>query len=1045
MNKNLKKVISAVSAIALSATTFASVSFAGSFTDVADTAANAEAIEVLSALGIINGYKDDATGDYSFKPENPIKRQEAAKLFVAIQNMLDAAEGRKGTTKFADVDETSAWATGYINLGVDKGYINGTSDTTYNPKGDIKYQDVIKVLVSIMGYKEDVVKSYGGYPNGYLSIADAEGITKGVSFDPTAPATRGNVAMLIYNAMKLPIVQAKGMQYSSVLGAYVPGIEKQDGEESKYYKSLLTEYFDAYVIEGTVTAIGKTGDSSLKSDEVNFKVSKGEKYDANFVDINNDKATYSVLSNVKIGKTNADSYLNTYAVAIAQIDEDDNATFLSFMPSGKNKTAALDAGLFDDEDTAITDIFSSDTSDTVIEKPFVKYYATEDATRSTKYTLDKDFEIYVNGVKVTTNNANFKKYVYNNTVGSVELVDKYESGKATDGYYDIINVEYFDSARVESVTSKRITFKDSTFSRSSLTLDKEDNEDLTYHIYYNDAEIAITDLKKDDILSIAYDVNAGVTSSNFYDFYVSRDTQEGKYTTKDDDDKTVRVNGEDYKFVRDYTSESSNMTLSNEYKLYLDYFGRIYDIDTVTSSVKLAVVDRVVTSSSYDSGFGAVLYFPDGTAKTIEIDATKTNTTQSKLTDKIYTGGVIDNSKKVAIQNRVAEYKLDNAGKKIIKLDFQSIAQSAIDSEYKVRTKAIGSVKMNSSTQIIDAQDYVAEQAKNGGTGTPSYSDLKVGSLATTFKDGVNYTVYNFGTKNNSDGTFPLVIVTAGEGKYTKDTHFAVVSSAPRKTSDGSKEGYTVELLYNGEQKDFFVTDDANVNDKVITDDFTSDTKKGDVVVFDINANEEITDFVTLFSSDSAIGIGTKYETTAKKFLATGSALTFKLPNKWLTGWSANTSDRAAIVAGVIMGKQSGYFTLGQIKDGKTYLDLSAGETKVDTLNNVGGTIDYTITDDTKVSVFDYTKSRSADQYYAGGAADIVSTIVPDTYTYEVSDYTYKFDGAGSKTYNGEVVEWSKDYDGKTVYELIEMNFAIAKVVDGTATDVFVIKGYANN
>lgn len=1037
MNKNLKKVISAVSAIALSATTFASVSFAGSYTDVADTAANAEAIEVLSALGIINGYKDDATGSYSFKPENPIKRQEAAKLFVAIQNMLDAAEGRMGTTKFADVDETSAWATGYINLGVDKGYINGTSETTYNPKGDIKYQDVIKVLVSIMGYKEDVVKSYGGYPNGYLSIADAEGITKGVSFDPTAPATRGNVAMLIYNAMRLPVVQAKGMQYSSVLGAYVPGIEKQDGEESKYYKSLLTENFDAYVVEGTVTEIGKTGDSSLKSDEVNFKVQKGEKYDANFVDINDDKATYSPLTNVKVGNTAADSYLNTYAVAIVKIDEDDNATFLSFTPSGKNKAASLDAGLFDDEDTAITDVFKSDAKDAVVvDKPFVRYYATEDATRSTKYTLDKNFEIYVNGVKVTTNLENFKKYIYNNTVGSVELVDKYESGKATDGYYDIINVEYFDTARVDSVTSKRITFKDSTFSRSSLTLDKEDNEDLSYHIYYNDAEIAITDLKKDDIVSIAYDVNAGVTSSNFYDIYVSRDTQEGKYTTRDDDEKTVRVNGEDYKFVVSYDSAKS-MTLSNEYKLYLDYFGRIYDFDTVTSSVKLAVVDRVVTSSSYDSGFGAVLYFPDGTTKTLEIDATKAGTTQSALTKKIYKSGIIDNSDKVAIQTRVVEYKLDNAGKKIIKLDFQEIAQSAEDAEYRARTNAIGSVKMNSSTQIIDAQDY------NEKT-TPSYSDLKVGSLNTTFKDGVNYTVYNFGTKNNSDGTYPLVIVTKGEGKYTKDTHFAVVSSAPRKTSDGSKEGYTVELLYNGEQKDFFVTDDANVNNKVITDDFTANTKKGDVVVFDVNASEEITDFVTLFSSDTTLDIGSKYETTANKFLAAGSELTFNLPTNWLTGWSANTSDRAAIVAGVVVDKQSGYFTLGQIKNGKTYLDLQAGEVKKDALNNVGGVADYTITDNTKVSVFDYTKSRSADQYYAGGAADIVSTVISDAYKYDEKSYTYKFDGEAAKNYEGEAVDWNKTFDGTEAYKLIEMNFAIAKVVDGVATDVFVIKGYLN-
>lgn len=1030
MNKNLKKVISAVSAIALSATTFATVSFAGSYTDVADTAANAEAIEVLSALGIINGYKDDATGEYSFKPENPIKRQEAAKLFVAIQNMLSAAEGRMGTTKFADVDETSAWATGYINLGVDKGYINGTSDTTYNPKGDIKYQDVIKVLVSIMGYKEDVVKSYGGYPNGYLSIADAEGITKGVSFDPTAPATRGNVAMLIYNAMKLPVVQAKGMQYSSVLGAYVPGIEKQDGEESKYYKSLLTEYFDAYVIEGTVTAIGKTGDSSLKSDEVNFKVSKGEKYDANFVDINDGKATYSALSNVKIGKTNADSYLNTYAVAIAQIDEDDNATFLSFMPSGKNKTAALDAGLFDDEDTAITDIFGTDGK--VIDKPFVKYYATEDASRSTKYTLDKNFKIYVNGVAVDTTKDNFEKYVYNNTVGSVELVDKYESGKATDGYYDIINVEYFDSARVDSVTSTRITFKDASFNRSTLTLDKEDNEDLTYHIYYNDAEIAITDLKADDILSIAYDVNAGVTSSNFYDIYVSRDTQEGKYTTKDDDDKTVRVNGEDYKFVGDYAAKSASMTLSNEYKLYLDYFGRIYDIDTVTTSVKLAIVDRVVTSSSYDSGFGAVLYFADGTAKTYEIDSTKTGKTQSQMVDLIYTGSSIDNSQKEAINTRVFEYKLDSAGKKIISLTQKTAAASAADSEYYVRTKALGGIKMNSATQIVDAQDYIDKT-------TPSYSDLKVGTLATTFNDGVEYTAYAYGDKN-SDGTYPFVIVTKGAGKYTKDTRVALVSKTLRASTSDTDEGYTVTVIYNGEEKDYFIIDDAEIifstgTKAVISDSNYADINKGDLIVFAENAKGQITDMQVVFNGANAnLNKSTlSYADIANRFITAGSdtiALpSSKLPTNWYSGWKVEDSKDSAIVAGVIVGKESGYFTLGQIKNKATNLDKRADSTSSNDINNVGGVVDYTITEDTKVSVIDLSESRSSAQFYVGGTADILKTAIPDTYKTNEADGT-------------ESVTWDKTIDGKAVYELVDMNFAVAKVVNGTATDVLVIKGY---
>ena len=87
MKKNLKKVISAVIALALSASTFASVSFAKSFSDVAGTA-YAEAVDVLSALKIIDGYEDG-----SFKPENTIKRSEAAKIIVAMVNKVATAEG----------------------------------------------------------------------------------------------------------------------------------------------------------------------------------------------------------------------------------------------------------------------------------------------------------------------------------------------------------------------------------------------------------------------------------------------------------------------------------------------------------------------------------------------------------------------------------------------------------------------------------------------------------------------------------------------------------------------------------------------------------------------------------------------------------------------------------------------------------------------------------------------------------------------------------------------------------------------------------------
>ena len=800
---------------------------------------------------------------------------------------------------------------------------------------------------------------------------------------------------------------------------------------------------DTLVVEGVVARTGKT-DYSLRANEVEFKIynvdfgfdyascTTVEEYQELKAREECIREYYGLESDMNYSYTlntnNIDlsDYLNMY-ISLEISGKDYNFTVEKFISAEKNNIQNLDASLFDDENTAITDIFGPYN---VIDKPFVRYYTAKDATRSTKYLLDRNFQIYVNGIPVDTTNANFTKYVYNNTVGKVQLVDGYESGKGTDGYYDMIKVQYTDSARVDFATSKKIIFKDSTFSRSSLTLDQEDNEDLVYHIYYNGKEIALSDLKEDDILSIAYDVNAGSANSNFYDIYVSRDIAEGKYTAKSDEDKTVKINGKNYQFVNDYTSQSRSMALGNEYKLYLDSFGRIYNFDILASSIKFAVADEVVTSPDYDSGFGVTLYFPDGTVNTYEVDANKTGMTQAALKSKVYTGSVGDSFQKVAIPDRVVEYKLDSTGTKIVMLNFQSIARSAVAAEYRSRTNSLAGIKMSSAAKIIDAREYNAKT-------TPTYSDLKIGSLDATFQNGVVYTAYAFGTKL-SDGTYPFIIVMASggdptdpdHGEYPTDTtHFAVVSSSPRPTIEDSKEGYSVELLYNGEQKDFFITDDACLNDKFITEECSYEIKKGDIIVFDANVNGDITDIVTLFSSNSYIGIGTQYKTTAEKFLSAGSALPFNLPINWLTGWSANRSDSVAIVAGVILDKQSNYLTLGQIKDGKTYPDLYAGEVKSDNLNNVGGFMDYAITDDTKVSVFDYSEPRINKQLYAGTATDIVPTKVSDAYISINSDGT-------------EYVNWVGNYDGTSLYQLVEMNFAVAKVVDGVATDIFVIKGY---
>ena len=87
--KNFKKVISSVIALAIAASSFAAVS-ASSFSDVADTASYAEAVDVLAALGVVSGYEED--GAFTFKPEVEITRAEAATMIVGALNMTEDAK-----------------------------------------------------------------------------------------------------------------------------------------------------------------------------------------------------------------------------------------------------------------------------------------------------------------------------------------------------------------------------------------------------------------------------------------------------------------------------------------------------------------------------------------------------------------------------------------------------------------------------------------------------------------------------------------------------------------------------------------------------------------------------------------------------------------------------------------------------------------------------------------------------------------------------------------------------------------------------------------
>lgn len=1016
MKKNLKKVISAVIALALS---LSSVAFAAnaSFTDVAETANYYQAVTTLANLGVIAGYEDG-----TFKPDDNITRAEVTTMVVAAMDMTEQAKGMEGTTKFSDMQsDATKWASGYVNVGVGQKFIAGFEDNTFRPAENVTYAQIITMLVGALNYGE-YATYLGGYPNGYLSIAQTSGITKNVSGNAEDTVTRGQVAMLINNFLDTPKVEMGGISYTSD-GRLVPTIKIQDGTDDSYYKTVLTENWNIYILEGTVSATSKSDDSSsLKADQVKYKIGKTKV--KNNVNGYNDPSSDDInLVGTEIiayvGDTNAADYLNTYATAYLQYDENDDWVIKNFVPSGKNKTVKFAASLIDDA----TDGYQFGKAG---ERDFVRFYATTSASKSTKYTFDNaGATLYVNGKEVGTLNQDyFDKYILNNDAGEVELVDTYASGAAADGYYDIVNVTYYATARVDSVNanSGRITFKQySNNCASSMTLDDEDT-DLEYSITFNGEKIKITDLQEDDILTIAYDSSDkdSFKDSKFYDVTVSRDIVEGKYAGNNKDDRVITLGDKKYEFTELGGSASDSkedrflgaisdfsLVLSNEYTAYLDVFGRIFDMEITANSAKIAIADKVVTSSTYDN-YGLTLYTLDGVSKTYEVDA-KTSGWEgsSDAIKKIYNGTTIDNSNKKDINDRVVEYKINSKG---YITSLKLLSGTKADGDFRSNTTAVGAVRMSDATKVIDAIDYVDRDQK--------VADLKV-AAPSNFVDDTRYVVYGYGTKF-SDGTYPFVLVTVGEGKYTEDTRMAVLTSSANQTVVDGEELDSLTMFVPGEDNEqtIAISDNAILS-KGSSSIEASALSKGDLVIYTLDANNQIKDLDVIFKGDNFITTS-GYKTLKDAMLVVGDhkdLLTVPTgTTKWTDEWKpANSSDTPAqIVIGPIVEKANSSFSIGKVATG-TFGEYTGPYTSIGkTEGEDGGIYNIGTNGDTAVYKFDYS-APSRTNLTVGAVGDLI-----------------KSDFAKSEMLEDQtVIPWN-NIDGN-------MNVAIAKVVNGVATEVFVL------
>ena len=187
----MKKIV----AILLVMTQFLSVAVLADSVDLSDTQK-----KDLYNLGIMIG---DENGD--LRLEDNITRAEAAKMICVAGNLKLPSETDE--TLFNDV-EGSHWAYQYISSAKENGIINGDENGNFNPENNITNEEIAKMIVCLLGYRE-MAETRGGYPAGYTSTASRIGITNNLNLKTKTSAIRKDVAIMISNALDIPIMVEK--------------------------------------------------------------------------------------------------------------------------------------------------------------------------------------------------------------------------------------------------------------------------------------------------------------------------------------------------------------------------------------------------------------------------------------------------------------------------------------------------------------------------------------------------------------------------------------------------------------------------------------------------------------------------------------------------------------------------------------------------------------------------------------------------------------------------------------------------------------------
>lgn len=344
--KNFRKVLALILVVAtlFSFVAMASAKTSKDYSD-ADKIQYVEAVDVLSAVGILKGYNG------AYHPTDDVGRDEMAKMIAVLRNgAVDNSALFTGANTFADCK--GSWAEGYIAYAAQVGIINGRNATTFDPEGKVTGTEVMKMLLCVLGYDAKLQGYVGSnWQVNVLRDATKMGLMDGMDkFDPYKAATRDESAQLMYNALKAKmvvgyvsenIVKVTNSLYKFPTSITTPDAKK-NGYEFAYCNAVLSDVPLWTIIDGLKYVKGASADCfGRPGHKWTYTVDKKEVFSCFYADaykakqtegdFDDDLMTYKNDDGKKVRKT---VYEDGYVVADNTQNDDEYSAAINSITTG---------------------------------------------------------------------------------------------------------------------------------------------------------------------------------------------------------------------------------------------------------------------------------------------------------------------------------------------------------------------------------------------------------------------------------------------------------------------------------------------------------------------------------------------------------------------------------------------------------------------------------------------------------------------------------------------------------------------------------------